>query len=59
MATNHYIITPNDAEAAGLDVPSWAPRSDFILIYDKEGDLIAWGPESERAHHEKVIARFS
>lgn len=51
------INTPDEAKAKGYEVPSWATPT-TILVFDNDGELIAWGPEKDRAHHEKVIARF-
>lgn len=48
MTTTTTITTPVLAESAGFYVPTALKGADSILVYNAEGDLVAWGPEAER-----------
>lgn len=43
------ITTPELAKANGLEVPTRLQNlADHILVYNADGDLVAFGPESDR-----------
>lgn len=49
---NHTITitTKALADRARFEIPAFVKNvaDDFILVFDKDDDLVAWGPESER-----------
>jgi len=47
MSQTITITNPTLAERSGFDVPNFARQMD-ILVYDRDGDLVCWGPENER-----------
>lgn len=49
MSHTITITNPTLAERSGFEVPNFAKgKDDYILVYDREGDLVVWGPEESR-----------
>ncbi len=44
------ITTKALALRSGLGIPVWAQNvsDDYLLVYDRDGALVCWGPEAER-----------
>lgn len=49
MNSDITTTTPVLAQSAGFYVPTALQGTDSILVY-RENDLVAWGPESDRAN---------
>lgn len=58
IINGHIIVTPQVAKEMGFEIPAFAKGFD-LLAYDRDNDLVAWGPESERDHMVKILRVFS
>lgn len=54
------ILTPANAEKLGLTVPNFArDKEDFLLGYDRDDDLVAWGPADDRETIESLLRMYT